>query len=176
MTEIERIEDQIKRAYGGRAWHGPSLKESLAGVTAIQASGRHLANSHTIWEIVNHLAAWTGVVIQRLRGQPLVEPAEGDFPGHAFPGHDLREHDLPEHDLPGHDLPGHGNADEAAWLAALAVLERNHEALLMEIAAMDDSSLDEACAGHSVSRYAHLHGTVQHYCYHAGQIALLKKM
>jgi len=156
MTEIERIEDQIKRAYGGGAWHGPSLKESLAGVTAIQASGRPLSNSHTIWEIVNHLSAWTGVVIQRLRGQPLVEPAEGDFP----------EHDIPEH----------GNVDEAAWLAALAGLERNHEALLMEVAAMDNSSLNDACAGHSVSRYAHLHGTVQHYCYHAGQIALLKKM
>ena len=151
MTEIERIEDQIKRAYGGHAWHGPSLKESLAGVTAIQASGRPLANSHTIWEIVNHVSAWTAVVIQRLRGQPLVEPAEGDF-------------------------PEPGNADETAWLAALAGLERNHEALLMEVAAMESSSLDEACAGHSGSRYAHLHGTVQHYVYHAGQIALLKKM
>ena len=151
MTEIERIEDQIKRAYGGRAWHGPSLKGSLAGVTAIQASGRPLPGSHSIWEIVNHLSAWTAVVTQRLRGQALEEPAEGDF-------------------------PDAGSADEAAWLSALAGLESNYEVLLAEIKAMDDSLLDEACGGRSVSRYAHLHGTVQHYIYHAGQIALLKKM
>jgi hypothetical protein len=151
MTEIGRIEDQIKRAYGGQAWHGPSLKESLAGVTAIQANARPLPGSHSIWEIVNHLSGWTGVVVQRLRGQAVEEPAEGDFP-------------VPE------------TADEAAWLAALARLDSNHEVLLGEVAVMDESRLDEACAGRSASRYIHLHGTIQHYLYHAGQIALLKKV
>ena len=34
MTEIERILDQLKRAYEGDAWHGPSVREALAGVTA----------------------------------------------------------------------------------------------------------------------------------------------
>jgi uncharacterized damage-inducible protein DinB len=151
MNEIERIEDQIKRAYAGPAWHGPSLKEALAGVTEIQARSKRLANSHTIWEIVNHLSAWTAVVVQRLRGEPLEQPAEGDW-------------------------PEPGGVDEAAWLAALAGLESNYVSLLAEIAGMDESQLDEASADRSVSRYVHLHGTIQHYLYHAGQIALLKKM
>jgi hypothetical protein len=151
MNEIERIEDQIKRAYSGPAWHGPSLKESLAGLTAIQAGSKRLASSHSIWEIANHVSAWTAVVVQRLRGESLEQPAEGDF-------------------------PEPGSIDEAAWLAALARLESNYTDLLAEVAGIEDSQLDEASAGRSVSRYVHLHGTVQHYLYHAGQISLLKKM
>ena len=38
MTEIERIEDQLKRSLEGEAWHGPALEELLADVTAEQAA------------------------------------------------------------------------------------------------------------------------------------------
>ena len=48
MTEIERILDQLKRAYEGNAWHGPSVSEALAGVNAAQAHARPLANAHSI--------------------------------------------------------------------------------------------------------------------------------
>ena len=52
MTEIERILDQLKRAYEGDAWHGPSVREALAGVNAKQAHARPLANAHSIWELI----------------------------------------------------------------------------------------------------------------------------
>src|SRR5690348_2066639 len=68
MSEIVRILDQLQRAYEGNAWHGPSVREVLSGVTAAQAAARPLANAHTIWELVHHIAVWEGVVRRRLEG------------------------------------------------------------------------------------------------------------
>jgi uncharacterized damage-inducible protein DinB len=151
MTEIERINDQIKRAYHGEAWHGPSVQEVLAGVTAQQAAAQPIANAHSIWEIINHLSAWTSVVRKRMLGESARQPDEGDFPEVSDIG-------------------------DAAWRQALAALESNYEALRREIASLDESRLDQPCGEGPVSYYIHLHGTVQHYVYHAGQIALLKKL
>ena len=150
MTEIERIDDQIKRAYGGSAWHGPSLREVLEGVTAEQAA-RPRPNAHSIWEIVNHLSAWTSAVTGRLGGQSLNEPAEGDWPRVSDPS-------------------------EESWQRTLGVLDSSYQALRGEIARVDESRLDSPCGGRPESGYIHLHGTAQHYVYHAGQIALLKKL
>jgi uncharacterized damage-inducible protein DinB len=150
MTEIERIGDQIRRAYGGRAWHGPSLQEVLAGVTAEQAAARPVANAHSIWEIVNHVSAWTSAVRQRMEGRSVEEPEEGDWPEVLDPS-------------------------DAAWKGTLAALENNYGALRRAIAGLDDSRLEEPCGGQPASYYIHLTGSVQHYIYHAGQIALLKK-
>ena len=69
MTEIDRILDQLKRAFEGHAWHGPSLKELLNGVTAQQAHARPLANAHSIWELVQHIAVWEDVGRRRLGGE-----------------------------------------------------------------------------------------------------------
>ncbi len=52
MSEIERINDQLRRAFEGEAWCGSSLREALAGVTAERALAKPLANAHCIWEIV----------------------------------------------------------------------------------------------------------------------------
>src|SRR5713101_5726556 len=74
MTEIERILDQLKRAYEGNAWYGPSLREVLAGITAEQARARPLHNAHSIWELVHHVAAWEQAKAALDRGhQALVE-------------------------------------------------------------------------------------------------------
>ena len=44
------------------------------------------------------------------------------------------------------------------------------------MAGLEDARLDAAIVeGGRASIYVTLHGTIQHYLYHAGQIALLKK-
>ena len=40
MHEVTRIVDQLKRAYDGDAWHGPSVRGVLEGVDAQMASAR----------------------------------------------------------------------------------------------------------------------------------------
>ncbi len=59
-TERDRIVDQLKRAFEGNAWHGPSVEEVLEGVTAARAAAKPIAGVHTIWEIILHVADTPG--------------------------------------------------------------------------------------------------------------------
>ena len=152
MTEIERILDQLKRAYEGEAWHGPSVREALADVTAAHAHARPLANAHSIWELVHHLAVWENVGRRRLTG----DRAAIDISS-------------PE------DWPPADERSEAAWEQAKAALDRGHQALVKAIASVPESRLDEPIFDGMSTVYVTLHGVVQHDLYHAGQIAMLKK-
>lgn len=151
MSECARIHDQLQRAFEGNAWHGPALREVLDGVEAAHAARRPLANAHTIWEIVLHVAAWEAAALRRLAGDEAKLTDAEDWPAVA-------------------------DAGEPAWRAALAALERGSRALRQAVRAMPDARLAEPAPGASYSLYVLLHGVVQRDLYHAGQIALLKKI
>lgn len=151
MSEVERISDQLRRAHQGDSWHGPSLRELLAGIPPRQAASRPLASAHSIWEIVLHIGVWESVVRRRLSGEFILE--------------------LP----PDEDWPAVGDASDAAWNKALEELERGHEHLQQAMARLTDRQLAEPVPGKNYSVYIMLHGVVQHTLYHAGQIAILKK-
>jgi uncharacterized damage-inducible protein DinB len=152
MTEIDRILDQLKRAYEGNAWHGPSVREVLEGVTAAQAHARPLANSHTIYELVRHIAVWEDVGRRRLQG----DPADVEISSPA-------------------DWPPRDDTSEEAWKHAKAALDRGHQALVEAISNVAESHLDEPVYEGKSSVYVTLHGVIQHDLYHTGQIAILKK-
>lgn len=154
MTETHRINSQLKRAYQGEAWHGPSLRELLDGVTAEQAAARPIPDAHSIWELVNHIIAWEQIAKRRLEGDPVAEVSnEMNFP--VVTG-----------------------ISEKAWQATLHALADSNQALRDSIKAMGqigDAKLEEIVPGTAYSNYVLLHGVIQHNLYHAGQIALLKK-
>ncbi len=152
MTEIERILDQLKRAFEGNAWHGPSVREALAGVTAAQANARPLANAHSIRDLVQHIAVWESVGRRRLEGDraPIDISSPDDWP----PADEKRE---------------------AAWEQAKTALDRGHEALREAIARVSESRLDKPILEGMSTVYVTLHGVIHHDLYHAGQIAMLKK-
>ena len=153
-SEAVRIADQLRRAFDGEAWHGDSLFEILEGVTAARAAARPIAGAHTIWELVLHVAAWDGAVLQRLGGLA-VELSDAE------------------------NFPPVRDTSEGAWRAALARVRRGHEELVAAVASLPDSRLDDMVPGKEGTYYTFyymLHGVVQHELYHAGQIALLKKM
>lgn len=152
MTEIERILDQLQRAFEGNAWHGPSVREALNGVTAAQAHARPLPNAHSIWELVQHIAVWEDVGRRRLTGDRAQIAISS-----------------PE------DWPAADDTSAAAWEQAKAALERGHQALVDAIAQTAESRLDEPIFEGMSTVYATLHGVIQHDLYHAGQIAMLKK-
>src|SRR5688572_16933208 len=68
MTEIQRIMDQVDRAFLGDAWHGPAVLEILEGITPQLAAARPLNATHSIWEIALHIAAWASAGRRRLEG------------------------------------------------------------------------------------------------------------
>jgi uncharacterized damage-inducible protein DinB len=154
MSEAARIADQLRRAFRGDAWHGDSVFEILDGVTAAQAAAHPIKNAHSIWELVLHIAAWDGAVLRRLGGAAVELSDTQNFPPVA-------------------------DASEAAWRETLAQVRRVHEELVKAMAALPDSRLDQIVPGKKGAHYTFyymLHGVVQHELYHAGQIALLKKM
>ena len=72
MSEIQRIEDRLRRAFEGRVWHGPAVRELLADVTAARAIARPLSTAHSLWEIVLRMATWEGSYASGCRAKPLL--------------------------------------------------------------------------------------------------------
>src|SRR3954453_10652045 len=72
MTDLERLADQFHRAFHGDAWHGASIRELLAGVSAKQAASHPIAGAHSIWEIVLHIASWERMFNDAIHGKPLL--------------------------------------------------------------------------------------------------------
>lgn len=150
MTEIERILDQMDRAFSGDAWHGPSLMSLLDGISAEEASKHAVPGAHSIWELVNHIGAWNTIVRQRLECEEVDVTTERDWP--------------PVWEV-----------SEVAWKRAVENLVDSRARLRKTAAELTDGDLPQTCPGTSDSRYVVLHGIVQHDLYHAGQIAVLKK-
>ena len=152
MSEIARIGSQLKRASEGGAWHGPSLLELLADVTAEQAASRPLAGAHSIWEIVLHIKAWQDFATRALAGEPMPT-------------------NLPDEE----DWPPVLDAGREAWRAAVANVGEANKRLRDAMRKLSDDDLERIVGGREYNVYFLLHGIVQHGLYHAGQIALQKK-
>jgi uncharacterized damage-inducible protein DinB len=150
MTEIERIIDQLNRAFVGEAWHGPAVIEILEGITAQQAAAHPLAGGHSIWELTLHITAWTRAGSRRLQGDRAQLTDVENFPPVTDSG-------------------------ERAWDEARESINLAYQELRGAILLLDDSQLDQPIIEGMSSIYVTLHGVIQHSLYHAGQIAILKK-
>jgi uncharacterized damage-inducible protein DinB len=154
QRELGRILDQLRRSFEGDAWHGPAVREVVAGLTGSHAAREVVPGGHTIWEIVQHIGVWEDEVRRRIQGAPA--------------------RTLP----PALDWPPMTEPTEAAWRRVLDDLEEGHTRLMDAVARLTEDKLDTPLAGDRGTRwtfYTTLHGIVQHNLYHAGQIALLRK-
>ncbi len=150
MSEINRILDQMERGFAGDAWHGPSLKSLLDGIPAEDASMHPVRGAHSIWELVNHIAAWHSIVRQRAEGAAVEVSTEMDW-------------------------PPVWEATEVAWQRSLKHLDECHARLHAAVKKLPEDHLHKIVPGKDHSQYVMLHGAIQHDLYHAGQIAVLKK-
>jgi uncharacterized damage-inducible protein DinB len=151
MSEVSRILDQLRRSWDGDSWHGLPLWKILADTTAEMAVFRPTTEVHSIVEIVVHLCSDQEVVRRRLQGE---NPEPSTF-----------EDWVEVHAL-----------GAAAWQDALSELRRAFETLCVAVESFREDRLDSRVAGKGYSFYVLLHGVVQHNLFHAGQIALLKKL
>jgi uncharacterized damage-inducible protein DinB len=149
-TEAARIADQLRRAFDGTAWHGPSLMELLEDVDAATAAARVLPNVHSIWELVLHIAVWDAAGSRRLSGYKTQPTGTANFPLVL-------------------------RSTEAEWRKTVAHVKHTHDVLLKTVAALPEPRLRERVPGKRYDFYFMLHGIAQHELYHAGQIAILKK-
>ena len=144
----------LDEAYGRKAWHGPTLRGSLRGVSAAQAAWRPAPGRHNIWEIVLHTAYWKYAVCGRLTGGK-----RGLFP---YKGSNWFAHA--------------GTPDTKAWRNVVAFLEQQHQLLRAAVAAFSPRQLHQTGLAHKTTPAQNILGIALHDVYHAGQIQLLKRL
>ncbi|KXJ99134.1 MAG: DinB superfamily protein [Acidobacteria bacterium OLB17] len=148
MTEKQQIIDELRSILDGDPWHAASLAETLQGITAEQAAQK-LGASHSIWEIGGHIAGWNNVWAERLRGNAVDSPPNGNFPERK-------------------------QIADAAWDELKTQISDSFENLTRAIDGRSDSELNERFGTNDYTLSFFLHGTVRHNVHHAAQIALLK--
>src|SRR5579864_2790206 len=107
-SEASGIADQLRRAFYGDAWHGPSLMELLEDVDAATAAARPLPEVHSIWELVLHVAVWDDAALRRLDGKKWQPTGLANFPPVSAPA-------------------------EAAWRSAKVEARRTHHRLVKTV-------------------------------------------
>ncbi len=149
-AETTRITDQLRRAIHGEAWHGPAILEILDGVNAQAAAAHPVPNAHSIWELLNHVTAWTRAIMRRMDGRAVELDGDANFPPVA-------------------------NSSEQAWQRAVSDFRAAQDELLSKLASVTPDQLRATVPGRQYNFLFMFDGLVQHHLYHAGQMALLKK-
>jgi uncharacterized damage-inducible protein DinB len=154
MNDIQRILGQYDRVMHGSPWHGDPIWQIIDGISAGRAASRPVANAHSIWEIVGHMAFWEDVAAKRLGGLRAGLEEPDDFEG---------------------NFPAAPEATEANWQKTLDSFRASNKAFREALQELDAAQLDELSAAGKRSFYDEAHGLIEHNVYHAGQIALLAK-
>jgi uncharacterized damage-inducible protein DinB len=150
-------EEELAQAFDGDPWHGGTTWPLLEELSAEEAGGHPLRETHSVWEIVLHMTAWIREVTRRLDGGEPALPEEGDW-------------------------PSVGTVSEQRWREARGRLLRAHDGLLKQLRTMEANQLDAPVGqsrqpelGTGFTHAGMLGGLIQHNAYHSGQIALLRK-
>lgn len=149
MSEAHRLGDQMRLAYDGDAWHGPSLVSLLDQVPVGRAHDQVIPGAHSVAELVQHMAFWKEVVRRRTEGDAVADANQRDW--------------------------RHVDPATATWDVLRARLHQAHHDLVLRVEGLTDARLEESVPGQAISLYVMLHGVVQHDVYHAGQVAMLLK-
>jgi uncharacterized damage-inducible protein DinB len=150
-TEINRLEEQLRRALEGKAWHGPSVLEVLAGLNAVQAAIYPIAGGHSIWELVLHITSDYHLVLRRLAGD----------------GRQLTEAEA---------WPASPATTEENWQQTVRELKLLNKKLRQAVRDFPVERLDDPLVPEvPYTAYTQFIGVTQHNLYHAGQIALLRR-
>jgi uncharacterized damage-inducible protein DinB len=150
MTEQQRLVSLFEKLYNGSPWIGVNLVSVLEPITATQASQRVLPNCNTIWEITNHLIVWRQNVLQRINGKIIKTPSTNYFE------------------------PVKDTSDQA-WHHTLKLLKETQEQWIRFLKNFQTSQFETLYEVNKMTYYEHIHGILQHDCYHLGQIVLLAK-
>ena len=138
----------LDAAYDRRGWHGTSLRGSLRGMTAERALRRPGKGRHNVWELTAHAAYWKYAARNKL-----VRGKRGSF---ALKGSNW--------------FSSPARADETAWRALVALLDREHRLLREAIASMTEADLRDPKTLRLV------YGIAAHDVYHTGQIQVVKRL
>ncbi|QOI97120.1 MAG: DinB family protein [Flammeovirgaceae bacterium] len=144
-TDVQKIIDIVSHTYEKNAWHGPAVKEMLAKLKPEHATLR-VGNSHSVEELIRHMAAWRNYVIKKLQGDEHFELSDED------------------------NFPTQKN-----WNEAIRLLEESQLILIETLQQTPDDLLWQKVPGRPFKYFTMLHGIIHHDVYHIGQIMLIMK-
>jgi len=158
MNRSEKLSVELYNSVFGDPWHGTCLKDILENISFKQADKRSIPSAHNVIELTLHINSWTEEILKRFNcGKPSL-PAMGDWPTSK-------------------------DKSEEYWQAVKQKLFDDTNKLIAVIKNFPEDKLDEIVGGErnislgtGFSFEGLIIGLVQHNAYHAGQIALLKKM
>lgn len=149
----QQLIDQLKQITNGDPWHGNSVF-TIFKQADDSIIHKKLPQIHTIAEIVLHLVAWNEEAISRLKGNTASAPARGDWPG----------------------------ASNYTWGELIGMFKQSYKDLHNTILEITEEqwlspTRDERqpALGTGVTYEELVHGLMQHFVYHSGQVALLVK-
>lgn len=158
MNRSEKLSNELYNSVFGDPWHGSPVKKILEDILSEKAFLKPISSAHNIIELTLHLDAWTEEVLNRFNGNISSEPTMGDWP-----------------------TPKENN--EKYWQTVKQKLFADTNKLISVIKKFPEDKLDELVGrernvslGTGFSFEGLIIGLVQHNAYHAGQIALLKKI
>ncbi len=149
QTRTNQIAHLFQELYAGHPWIDVTLYDTLQQLTAAQAKKHPYAQCHSIWEIVNHLITWRGVLLSRVKGN-LIEVPDSNF------------------------FEPVSDTSVMAWKTTLQKLDDSQNQWLKFLSELNDEALNEKFPS-GFSRYDLIHAVLQHDVYHLGQISLLLK-
>ena len=152
MDSPNRIADRLRRTVHGPMWHGPSVMEAIGDLTAKHAATHVIPHAHSAWELVLHIAAWAEIAQARLDGEAWLTPTDAE----DFPPLGIRR-------------------GKPEWVAAQRRVTTAYESLAAAVKVRSPADLDAMVVGQKYTAATMLHGVVEHGCYHAGQIVLMRK-
>ncbi len=158
MNRSEKLSIELHNSVFGDPWHGTCLKDILENISFKQADKRSIPSAHNVIELTLHINSWTEEILKRLNGGKPSLPAMGDWPTSK-------------------------DKSEEYWQAVKQKIFDDTNKLIAVIKNFPEEKLDETVGGErnislgtGFSFEGLIIGLVQHNAYHAGQIALLKKL
>jgi uncharacterized damage-inducible protein DinB len=151
MDVTKQIAKHFREVYFGGNWTTSNLEEHLKDITWQQATTQ-VYSFNCIATLVYHMNYYVSVVLKVLRGEPLNASDQYSF-----------------------DLPPIRCQEDWEQLLDQARADAKTFADLVE--ALPDSKLGEMFVNEKYGNYyRNLHGIIEHFHYHLGQVVLIKKI
>ncbi|OSZ80471.1 DUF1572 domain-containing protein [Chitinophagaceae bacterium IBVUCB2] len=151
MNSAAQIAKHFRDVLFGGNWTSVNLKETLGGITWEQATTKAYS-FNTIAILVYHMNYYVGVITKVLQGQPLDGKDTDSF-----------------------NCPPVNSADD--WEKLVQKTWEEAEIFAKLIEQLPENKLEETFISEKYGNYyRNLHGVIEHYHYHLGQIVLIKKI
>lgn len=145
------ISSELREVYAGSPWYGHSVTDVLSSIDE-SVIYKHVGNTHSIAELLLHMAAWTEEVSARLRGKVASDPSRGDW----------------------------SDASAIPWPELIRIFRDAHFDLLNAVAEFPSDKWDDKVPyeneeSETTTFSKTVNGLLQHHAYHLGQISILNK-